>query len=109
MDRNCSQSCPASRAAPALTPRREQRRGSKLIFFRETKGAQQNEKIGFILAAEEILALVAHLPALRAPEQIAPLGKGGDERNPTDATLFLGREQHARITRMNRKGEHALA
>ena len=81
----------------------------EVVLFRETKGAQQNEKIGFILAAEKILALVAHLLALRAAEQIAALGERGDERNPADATLFLRREQHARVTRMNRKGEHALA
>ena len=54
----------------------------EVIFFREAKRAHQNEEIRFSLAAEDILALVAHLLALRAPEQIAALGERGDERNP---------------------------
>ena len=80
-----------------------------MVLFREAKGAQQNEKIGFILAAEEIFALVAHLFSFGAPEQVAALGERGDERDAAHAALFLRREEHARITRVDRKGEHPPA
>ncbi len=81
----------------------------EVVLFRETKSAQQNEEIGFVFAPEKILTLVAHLFSLRAAEQVAALGEGGDERDAAHAALFLGREQHPRITRVDGKGEHAPA
>ena len=81
----------------------------EVVLFRKAKCAEQNEEIGFILAAEQIFALVAHLFSLGAAQQIATLGQRRDQRDPADATLFLRREQHARITRVDRKGEHAPA
>ena len=47
----------------------------EVVLFRKPKRAEQNEEIGFILAAERIFALVAHLFALGAAEQIAALGR----------------------------------
>ncbi len=75
----------------------------EVVFFRETKGAQQDEEIGFIFAAEKIFALVAHLFSLRAAEEVASLGEGGDQRNPADAALVLGREQHAGVARVTER------
>ena len=109
MERNCSQSCPASRAAPRVHSEARATSRIEVVLFRKAKGAEQNEEIGFILAAEKILALVAHLFSFGAAEQIAALGERRDERDPAHAALFLRREQHARIARVDREGEHAPA
>ena len=71
--------------------------------------AEQNERSDSSSLPKKSSRCVAHLLAFGAAEQIAALGERGNECDPAHAALCFGREQHSRITRMNRKGEHAFA
>ena len=81
----------------------------ELVLFGETKRAQENEKVGFLFTAEEIVALIAHLFSFGASQEVATLGKGGDQGDSADTPLVLCRQEHARITWVNRESEHPSA
>ena len=53
----------------------------KLLLLGEAVGADEGEEVGVGLLAEEIVAILLHLFALRALEQIAALGERGDQRD----------------------------
>ena len=74
-----------------------------------TEGTDQDKKIRVGIAAENIVAIFARLFAFELAEQIAALGEGRDEGDRRDTIMFFGREEHARITRMDGKGEHPPA
>ena len=81
----------------------------EVVFFREAKSPEQDKKIGFVVAPEEVIALVTHLFSFGAPQDVAALGKRCDESDAAHATLLLRGEEHARITRVNGEGEHPAA
>src|SRR5205085_9718091 len=76
-------------------------------LFRVAKRAHQDEKIGFGFTAQDVVAIFAGLFAVEATKEVPSLGERGDQRNRRDAVMFLCGEQHSRVTRMERKREHA--
>src|SRR6476620_9734006 len=83
-----SLACRARIHSQARTPPR-----IEVVLLRETKGTQENEKVGFIFASEQILALPAHLFALGAAEQVATLGERGNKGDGAHAALLLRGEK----------------
>ena len=81
----------------------------EVVLFRKTKRADQDEEVGFVIAAEKIIAIVAHcLPSARR-SRLRPWVSAAISAIAAHAALFLRGEQHARIAGMNRKCEHAPA
>ena len=81
--------------------------GIEAALFRVAKGAHQNEKVGFRVAAEDIIAIFARLFAFKAAQEIAALRERRDQRDRRNAAILLRGQEHARVTRMDRKREHA--
>ena len=79
---------------------------AELVVGRVRPRAHQNPKIRRGLFAQQIFAGGRHLAPNVAQEQVAALGERGHEAGLMDAAVFLRRQQHARVTRMQRKREH---
>ena len=69
----------------------------------------QNPKIGRILVAKQILARRRHILARIPQKQVASLSQRRHETRLINAAIFVRREQHASVTGMYRKREHAAA
>ena len=82
---------------------------AELVVERKTPGAHQNPKIRRRLFAEQIFPRRIHFLAAIAQQQIASLRQRRDEARLMHAAVCLRREQHPRITRMQRKRQHLAA
>jgi hypothetical protein len=79
----------------------------KVALFRVAKGAHQNEKVGFRVAPQDIVAIFTRLFALEATQEIPTLRKSRDQRDGRDTAILLRGQEHACVTGMHGKGEHA--
>ena len=82
---------------------------AELVLHRVTPGAHENPEIGRCFFAEQIFTGGIGFAVHASEEQIASLGKRGDERGLIDTTVFLRSEQHAGVARVQREGEHFAA
>ncbi len=82
---------------------------AELVLRRVIPRPHQNPEIRRRLFAQQILAERIRVAVHVAQQQIAALRERGDEAGLVDAAIFLRREQHARVTRMQRKREHLAA
>ena len=81
----------------------------KLVLRRVCPRTHQNPEIGRGLVAQQIFAGGHHFAPDVAQQQIAALSERGHETGLMDAAVCLRRQQHARVTRMQRKGQHLAA
>ena len=82
---------------------------AKLVLCCILPGAHQNPKVRRYPINKKLVASGGRFFIGFPHEQIAPLCKGRHETRVIDATIILRREQHASVTGMNRKREHAPA
>ncbi len=83
--------------------------GIEVAVLREAKRAHEQEEIGLVFRAEQVVAFLVHLAALAAGEKVARLRERGEQRDGPHAIPFARGEQHPRITRMHREREHLAA
>ena len=69
-------------------------------------GAHQQPEIAAGLVAQQILAPPRGVGIHVAQQQVAALGERGHQAGLVDAAVVLRGQQHARVTRVQRKGEH---
>ena len=81
----------------------------ELIVHRVAPCPHDHPEIRTRLVPQQILAGRFHVATGIAQEQVAPLGQGRHQTGLVDTLVFLGRQQHARVPRMQRKRQHLAA
>jgi len=76
------------------------------VLQRVIPRAHQDPEIRGRPVAQQVLAERLGFAAGVAEEEVSALGQGGDQRRLPDATVILGRQQHAGVPGMQRKRQH---
>ncbi len=107
ISRNCPKSFLHLPGGLRVDGQRAQGVEAELVALRIGKCANENEKVGDALS-EDLRALLLDSP-LGSQQEIARLGKSGDQGGRADAVKFLGRKKHPGIARVNGEAQHPAA